>query len=382
MRVAVSTVFRTHTRVISMRVHTERNPTGRAIGPALALALVFLCLAWAHRTTAADLELVDAFGNVTGFVDVSGRGLSVYETNGDRWFYRRAPRYDRSGGSYLGFYNLELNRVIRFPRSGVGPIERADFDAAIPRFVRASVTVQPVGTGAVFDPYLHQWLAPGYHYGPGYAYGYGFGSAYGPPIAVVPGWSTGVTLTLPGPASVAPISPIPTTPLQTRARSVLIDSRVVPGTPLKPATLAMRNNHRETLRVQVADLLDPTKTQRFDVRPGQAHNVTLQRDPTSTRVQIYQTLDAAGAPIEQEVSSRVPAPIRYQVTVHEMRWQSIAIDRTGTSPNPIEDVNMQGRGVGQFTLPTGDELQSGILDVYARAIAAGNAALIAPQLPH
>ncbi|MEM9368355.1 MAG: hypothetical protein AAGD07_20360 [Planctomycetota bacterium] len=363
----------------SMRIHTDRQTMLGMVVLAWGLALLFGCAGWTNPTSAADLELVDAFGNVSGFVDVNARGLSVYETNGDRWFYRRAPRYDRSGGSYLGFFNLELNRAIRFPRSGVGPIERADFDAAIPRFVRASVTAQPVGTGAVFTPYLHQWLAPVYGLGPTYAYGYG--PVFAPPVAVVPGWSTGVTFAFPTTAAMTPLSPLASSPLSTRPRSMLIDTRVVPGKPLKPATLAMRNRHRETLRVQVSDLLEPTKTQRFDIRAGQAHNVTLQRDPSSTRVQVYQTWDAAGAPIEQEVTTTVPAPVRYQVLVHEMRWQSIAIDRTGTSPHPIEDVNMQGRGLGQFPLPPGDELQSGVLDVYERALAAGNAGLIAPELP-
>lgn len=61
--------------------------------------------------------------------------------------------------------------------------------------------------------------------------------------------------------------------------------------------------------------------------------------------------------------------------------QSVAIDRTGKSPSVIEDINMQGRGIGRFVLPAGSHLQSGTIDVYQMAEAVGNPGAVAPLVP-
>jgi hypothetical protein len=56
------------------------------------------------------------------------------------------------------------------------------------------------------------------------------------------------------------------------------------------------------------------------------------------------------------------------VSVYEEFLQSIAIDRTGKSPNVIEDINYQPRSVGFLLLPPGDQLQdNSVLDVYRAA---------------
>jgi hypothetical protein len=57
--------------------------------------------------------------------------------------------------------------------------------------------------------------------------------------------------------------------------------------------------------------------------------------------------------------------VLYDMSVYEIFLQSIAIDRTGTSPNPIEDVNYQPRSVGFFLIPPGDELPpNAVIDAY------------------
>lgn len=58
-----------------------------------------------------------------------------------------------------------------------------------------------------------------------------------------------------------------------------------------------------------------------------------------------------------------------------------SIDLTGKSPNPIEDINFQGRGIGRFPLPAGDELVGGTIDVYRAALAAENPGAVAPLTP-
>ncbi len=64
-------------------------------------------------------------------------------------------------------------------------------------------------------------------------------------------------------------------------------------------------------------------------------------------------------------SSTVPL---YDISIYEIFLQSIAIDRTGTSPNPIEDVNYQPRSIGIFQVPPGAQLpQNARIDVMQTA---------------
>ena len=75
---------------------------------------------------------------------------------------------------------------------------------------------------------------------------------------------------------------------------------------------------------------------------------------------------------KQFVTQIPPAPI-YDLSVYEEFLQSIAIDRTGTSPNPIEDVNYQPKSIGWLPLPPGAALPArGQIDAYEDAKAANN----------
>ncbi|MEM7560892.1 MAG: hypothetical protein AAF394_17350, partial [Planctomycetota bacterium] len=61
------------------------------------------------------------------------------------------------------------------------------------------------------------------------------------------------------------------------------------------------------------------------------------------------------------------------LSVYEEHLQSIAIDRTGTSPNPIEDVNYVPKSVGWLPLPVGEGLpEVSRMDLYAKAKQARN----------
>lgn len=347
-------------------------------------ALILVLAMMPSRSEAADLEMVDAFGNVTGVIDVSAAGLSVFENSGDRFFYQRAPQYDLPGGRYLGFYNLELNRIIRFPRSGNGPVERADLDARIPRFIPATVSVRPIGSGRGFGPYLSGWITQplatsrlrggfpsigsnsGYGVGGYRAGGYGWTDyGFGNPIGSFGGIHLEVT-----PQMIPFRSPQP--------RSVLLQSNVVQRNPLSPIEVEFFNSHNEQLVVTLTDSQNPSKQPQYTIDPGDSKRVKLPRDNGHTRVDVYQTTDVTGLPIEQEVRVNVPPTARFEVVVHRVRIQSIAIDRTGKSPHPIEDINRQGIGVGRFKLPPGDQLTSGRIDVFAAAREANNPGSIAP----
>ena len=79
----------------------------------------------------------------------------------------------------------------------------------------------------------------------------------------------------------------------------------------------------------------------------------------------------------QELITAIPPSAFYDLSVYEEHLQSIAIDRTGKSPNPIEDVNYVPKSIGWLPLPAGPELPPhGQLDVHLRAKLANNAGAV------
>ncbi len=347
------------------------------------VALVFCCLG-ASPSPAADLEMVDAFGNVTGVIDASRKGLLVIENSGTQLFYRRARQYDLPDGRYLGFYNQTLNRIIRFPRSGHGPVERADLDTIYPQFVPASVSVRPIGSGPGFGPYLPGWLGPsqlgptpGYHFYsgtwfPGSLYGGRWGGGRWPGGPGYGGWPhfggyyhSGISISVATPPGLA--APMRSPLSFAQPQSTLIESRVVDDGKLPPVEMKFINTHNETLLVTLSDARNPGKQPQYKIPPGGSQRVKLPRSAGQTRINRYQTWDDAGNPTEREVRVAMDPEVRYEVAVNRLRIQSIAIDRTGKSPNEIEDINMQSVPVGGFSLPPGDQLVSDTIDVFAAA---------------
>lgn len=351
-------------------------------------SLVFLLACFSvvltvEPTSAADLEMVDGYGNVTGFVDVSRKGLTVIENTGDRFFYQRARQYDLPGGRYLGFYNLTLNRIIRFPRSGHGPVERADLNTPYPQFVPATVSVRPIGSGRGFAPYLDSWLAPPLGSPPIGVSPYPAIVPYGGGPYVGGYYSSGTTLSV-GPInpSIGLTSPHPISRFSNiRPQSTVIESRIVDEGNLPPVEIEFLNTHNETLIVTLTDARHPGREPQYRIEPGGSQRVRLPRDAGQVRIDLYQTIDLLGNAVQRESRVAIAPEVRYEVVVHRMRIQSIAIDRTGTSPNEIEDVNMQGVGVGRFVLPPGDQLVSGQIDVFAAAAGAANPGSVAPIVP-
>ncbi|EMI58495.1 hypothetical protein [Rhodopirellula sallentina] len=341
-----------------------------------ALAAILLA---SVTLSAADLEMVDGYGNITGVVDVARDGLTVIENTGDRFFYRRARDYDLLGGRYLGFYNQGLNRIIRFPRSGRGPVERADLNTPYPQFVPASVSVRPIGSGPGFAPYIDVWLAPR-PVVPAYP---GI-TPYGVPPVVSGYYSSGTTL------SVGPIGPaigLGPSPLISRfpnaqLQSTVSESRIVEVGRLKPVEIEFVNTHNETLIVTLTDVRHPGREPEYRLEPGGSQRVRLPRDAGQVRIDLYESFDPLGNPVQREHRVALAPEPRYEVIVHRLRIQSIAIDRTGKSPNEIEDINVQGVGVGRFILPPGDQLVSGTIDVYAVATGAANPGSVAPIVPN
>lgn len=148
---------------------------------------------------------------------------------------------------------------------------------------------------------------------------------------------------------------------------------VVANPPLEPAEVKLQNTHRTALLLLIGDS-KPTEPVKFlRIEPGAVETVLLRRESGSTLTEAFETLLPDGTWELQEFVTPIPAAGFFDVSVYEQHLQSIAIDRTGKSPNPIEDVNYAAKSIGWFSLPVGDGLQAQpVIDVYRTARDAGN----------
>ncbi|KAA5547022.1 hypothetical protein FYK55_00970 [Roseiconus nitratireducens] len=311
--------------------------------------------------------LVEPSGQITANVFFSRGQMIVDDANGTRYLFQRDRDFDSIDRRFIGYWNSSLNRVIRFPRSGRGTMEVTDLDDPYPTYVRSRRSVRPArrsgGPRPIHPPldYIPPSLAPGAGYPP-YGDGYGYGYGY---------LNEGISL---GVGPIGPGRPWHRPPPQ----STLLESEVVPREPLPPVTINLQNPGPRELRVTVNDLFNEAGTQQIRIAAGQTVPIQVQRDAGADRVQQVLTYAPDGRPITQEVVTPMPPVSRYELVVHEWRLQSVAIDRTGKSPNVIEDTQFQGRGLGRFTLPPGDQLTGGTIDVLRSAQAADNAGAVAP----
>ncbi len=152
-----------------------------------------------------------------------------------------------------------------------------------------------------------------------------------------------------------------------------VSESIVSNPALPPAMLRVTNTHSETLMVLLADRRDPAQTSKLRIPAGGSETVRLDRDAGATIIQTIEIVDALGNWDRQEYQIPIPPSVLYDMSVYEEFLQSIAIDRTGKSPNVIEDVNYQPRSIGFFLLPAGDSLpESGSIDAFNAADDAKN----------
>ncbi|MDG2220011.1 MAG: hypothetical protein P8L85_01435 [Rubripirellula sp.] len=312
-----------------------------------------LLLMTAQAAHAQQFELSDSTGRRVGVAELSRSGLSVQQAAGNQIRYRRAIDYDSSDGQFIGFFHRRTARALRFPMTGRGRLFLADLNQPVPRFLGTGRFVRPlVGPP---DPWI---IHP--HAGPWpttpLVYGYDLAPHLDPSII---GFQRAEPL----------------------RRSYLVESQTVANPPLPPVEVQLFNDGARDIQVQVNDLIEPGKRQAMRIQPQTAVIVKLQRDPGGQEIKRYKVYLGYGEWTTRETTYPVPSPTRYEIVVHEWTMQSIAIDRTGKSPNKIEDVQYQGRGIGRFLLPPGDQLQAGVIGVYSAAQRQGNQGTVAPILP-
>jgi hypothetical protein len=151
----------------------------------------------------------------------------------------------------------------------------------------------------------------------------------------------------------------------------LVTATVRPNPPLDSVQTRLVNSDRSELLVRITDLRAATST---DVRipPGGFHDIEIDRDAGATFIEKYEVVGPTGPLLSQQFVTPVPPSSLYDVSVYQKFLQSIAIDRTGKSPDPIEDVNFQAKSMGFFVIPAGDRFRGGELDVIRLAKQAAN----------
>lgn len=180
---------------------------------------------------------------------------------------------------------------------------------------------------------------------------------------------------MPVPMPVPFLVPVP------QPQSVLIDSQLLPDPPAPPARIELANTTEYKLRVEFIDLLKNRSVASRDIEPGKSIPLRVPRTVGATLVETYRTYGPFGDIVDRQVTRTIGAEIRYELVVRRWQIQSLAIDRTGKSPNPIEDISFVGQGVGRFRFPAGPSLSDGRIDVHRAAVAAGNAGTVPPLVP-
>ena len=161
--------------------------------------------------------------------------------------------------------------------------------------------------------------------------------------------------------------------------SQTLSQQVIANPALPPSQVTLTNPARDSAMVVLADLRDPAAAQQITLASGGSHSVTLDRDAGSQIVETFAVASPGGQWNQQQRVYQIPPVPLYDISVYEIFLQSIAIDRTGTSPNPIEDINYQPRSIGIFQVPPGDALPvQATIDVVSTANRSGNPGGVRP----
>ncbi len=149
--------------------------------------------------------------------------------------------------------------------------------------------------------------------------------------------------------------------------------QIIPNPALPPAEVDFVNRHDETVWMLLNDRRAGNLMRSIRIPAGGSETIKIDRDAGATIEETYEFLLSNGQWGRETYTSVIPPAVWYDVSVYVEFLQSIAIDRTGTSPSPIEDINYQPKSIGWFLLPPGPLLEErSRLEPYFMAKAAGN----------
>jgi hypothetical protein len=152
-----------------------------------------------------------------------------------------------------------------------------------------------------------------------------------------------------------------------------VSTQVIPEAPLPPARLELVNTHRLALRVLLADRRPGGAVTEVKIAPNSSETVWIDRDAGSRMIENREIRLGTGEWIQETAEFQIPPECFYDLSIYEEFLQSIAIDRTGKSPSPIEDVNFMPRSVGFLLIPPGESVaETDRWDLYPMAVAADN----------
>lgn len=152
-----------------------------------------------------------------------------------------------------------------------------------------------------------------------------------------------------------------------------VSTQTLPNPELPPAKVEFRNRSPDALMIILADRRPQGMMQTIRIPVGGSFETELDRDAGGTIVENHEIMTPNGEWVQQEQRIPIPPASFYDVSVYQEFLQSIAIDRTGKSPNPIEDVNYQSKSIGRFDIGPGTQVRDGSsIDVYGLAQSARN----------
>ncbi len=168
-----------------------------------------------------------------------------------------------------------------------------------------------------------------------------------------------------------PVNPIAPIAIQPLLRN--FHTEITPNPALPPVQVKLLNRQPRAIEILLGDATNPGNARRIKIPPRGQEIVTFKRDSGSMVTEYSEVLMWNGSWRTQAFTTEIPPRQIYDVSVYEVRLQSIAIDRTGKSPSVIEDVNYQPRSIGWFAIPGGEAMHDGqSLDVFSLAQRAQN----------
>lgn len=150
-------------------------------------------------------------------------------------------------------------------------------------------------------------------------------------------------------------------------------TEIRPNPPQPPIEIELVNSHDQALITLLGHRTGNRVEKTIRIEPRQSQLLQLERDPGATLVETVEVLGVNGQWLQRQYVTPLPSVSNYDLSVYEEFLQSIAIDRTGKNPNPIEDVNYAPRSIGLIFLAIDSQLATKMtIDVYAKAQAASN----------